>query len=231
MAFALTQTSERKSIDWILFAATLPLLGAGLVTMHTFVGESDVYFQRQLVWIAVALAVFFLVSYVDTRVFRRTYVIMTLFVLTVLSLVTLFTLGHIAGGAQSWYSLGGVSFQPSDPAKIVIILLLSKYFSRRHIEIANVRHIIVSGIYAMLVFVLVFLQPDFGSAIIILMIWFGMIVVSGISKKHFAMVMGAGLVAFLALWLFIFEDYQKQRIVTFINPLTDIQGKIGRAHV
>ena len=71
---------------------------------------------------------------------------------------------------------------------------------------------------------LVALQPYFGSAIIIGLIWLGMVLVSGLSRKHLFLVLALGIIAFGALWLFGFEDYQKQRIMTFLHPLADIHG-------
>ncbi|MDQ5950625.1 MAG: rod shape determining protein RodA, partial [Patescibacteria group bacterium] len=114
--------------------------------------------------------------------------------------------------------------QPSDLAKIALIILLAKYFSKRHVEIANIRHIIVSGAYAMLLFLLVMMQPDLGSGIILFLIWFGMVLVSGISKKHLFSVIAIALISFSLLWVYVFKDYQKQRIMTFVNPLSDVQG-------
>jgi rod shape determining protein RodA len=101
---------------------------------------------------------------------------------------------------------------------------LAKYFSRRHIEIANIRHIIVSGVYAFVFFFLVLLHPDLGSAIIMFLIWLGMVLVSGLSKKHLFALIALVVVGFSLLWFFGFRDYQKERIVNFIHPLSDIQG-------
>jgi rod shape determining protein RodA len=114
--------------------------------------------------------------------------------------------------------------EPVDPIKLVLVLILAKYFSRRHIDIANVKHILISGLYAFILFTLVFLQPDFGSAMIIFCIWIGMVMVSGISKKHLLAVFLILLLTFAGLWFYVFRDYQKQRILTFLNPLTDIRG-------
>lgn len=210
-------------IDWPLFVAALLISLAGLVTMNSFVGDSY-FFSRQVIWILVSLAVFFITSAIDWRFLRRTGVIVGLFLFSCFLLILLFMFGNIVKGAQSWFSLGAFAFQPSDPVKLVLILVLAKYFSKRHVEIAHVRHVVVSGVYAFILFLLVFLQPDFGSAIIIFLIWFGMILVSGVSKKHLMMVVGIGVLSFILLWSFVFQDYQKQRIVTFIHPLTDIQG-------
>lgn len=224
MKFSLIEKLKRSSnIDWILFFATIPLLGAGLVTMDSFVGE-NYFFGKQVIWIAVSFLVFFGLSFFDFRFLKRTNVLVTLFILAIILLLGLLGLTHAIKGAKSWLDFGAFSFQPSDPIKILVILILAKYFSRRHIEIAHIRHIVVSGIYAFIPFVLVFLQPDFGSAIIIAFIWLGMVLVSGISKKHLLAVFLLGAVSFGGLWMFAFEDYQKQRIMTFVNPLTDIQG-------
>jgi rod shape determining protein RodA len=213
----------RTAVDWRLFVPAFLISLAGLVTMNSFSGEEP-FFMRQIIWLLVGLAAFFSASNIDWRLLARTRVVVTLYIVAVVMLLLLFVVGAVSHGAQSWFSLGSFAIQPSDPAKIITILILAKYFSRRHIEIANVRHIIVSGIYASIIGVLVFLQPDFGSAVIIFGIWFGMVLVSGISKKHLLAVAGIAVALTAALWLFAFEPYQKARILTFLSPLSDIQG-------
>ena len=211
-------------IDKVLFFAILPLLGAGLITMNSFVGESNYFFEKQTIWIIISLLVFFTISSLDLGFLKQTSVLVALFVSVCGILTLLLLLGTVTQGAVSWIHFSGFSIQPSDPAKLVIILILAKYFSKRHIEIANIRHIIISGAYTLVLFLLIFLQGDFGSAIIIFFIWLGMITVSGISKKHLAAVFLLGVVSFGGMWTFVFEPYQKDRIMTFIHPLTDIQG-------
>lgn len=210
-------------LDWYIVGALLPILGAGLVTMKSFTGTGS-HFSRQLIWIAVGFIVFYICSFIDFRFLRRTRVIITLFALSILSLLGIFVFGSVVKGAKSWLDFGFFSIQPADPVKLVLILLLAKYFSRRHVEIAHIRHIIVSGSYAFILFALVLLQPDFGSAIVIFLIWFGMVLVSGISKKHLALVFLIGAIAFAGLWNFGFKPYQKARIMNFIHPLADIRG-------
>lgn len=187
-------------------------------------GESGEYFTKQIIWIGVSISVFFILSAFDYRFFKRTSVVVTLFLISILLLLALFVVGQVAKGAQSWFSVGSVSFQPADPIKLVVIILLAKYFSKRHIEIANIRHIFLSGVYVFTIFALVFFQPDFGSALIIFLIWFGMILVSGISKKHLLAVFVLGVIAFVVLWSYLLQDYQKKRVINFIHPLADIRG-------
>lgn len=219
----LLKVISKSRIDWWLLGAVVPLLLAGLVTMNSFTGEGK-FFEYQLVWIGLGFLILLILAFNDFRFLRRTSVIVALFVGIVFLLLALFSVGSTFKGAQSWFDFGGFSFQPSDLAKLVLILLLAKYFSRRHIEIANIRHIIVSGFYTLVLFLLVLFQPDFGGAIVIFLIWLGMVLVSGISKKHLALVFVIGAIAFGGLWTSVFKDYQKQRILTFIHPLTDIRG-------
>lgn len=212
-----------RHFDWVLFWSVIPLIGAGLVTMNSFEVDNQ-FFSKQLIWMTIGISVIIIFSYIDFRFLRRSSVVVFMYILILGLLITLAVVGEVFKGAKSWFDLGFAAFQPVDAAKLVLILILAKYFSRRHIEIANIKHIIISGFYALLLFILVFLQPDFGSAIIIFFIWFGMVLVAGISKKHLLLVFTLGVTVFSILWFFGFADYQKQRIMTFLNPLTDIHG-------
>jgi rod shape determining protein RodA len=212
-----------QGLDWVLICSFLPLIGAGLVTMNSFTGDSSLLF-KQLAWVVVSVVLFFIASFIDFRFLRNRRVSVVLFISACAVLLLLFAVGHVVKGSQSWFDLGLFSFQPADPVKLVLIIVLAKYFSRRHIEIANIRHILISGAYAIIVFSLILVQPDFGSAIIIFLIWLGMVLVSGISKKHILAVFLIGAVAFAGLWGFGFKQYQKDRIMTFVDPTADIHG-------
>ncbi len=212
-----------QAVDPILFVATLPIMAAGLVTMNSFSGSSP-FFVHQIIWIGISFIIFFGISFVDVRFLKRPGVVALLFVAVAALLAMLFVVGHISRGAASWFRVGLFSIEPSDPAQIILVIVLAKYFSRRHIEIANIRHVIVSGVYALIIALLILVQPDLGVAIIILLIWLGMVLVSGLSKKHLATVLAIGLVAFVGLWFFGFKEYQRQRIEIFLHPLTNIQG-------
>ena len=211
------------SIDWILVSAMLLISAAGLVTMSSL-GNESIFFNRQVVWLIISFGIFLTFSLIDFKFLRRTQVITWIFGISVVLLSALFFIGTVAKGAQSWLDFGAFSVQPAEIVKLVLILVLAKYFSRRHVEIRNVRHIIVSGAYAFILFLLVLVQPDFGSALIIFFIWFGMIMVSGLSKKHLLAVFILGIITFVFMWTTILQPYQKARIMTFIHPLQDIRG-------
>jgi rod shape determining protein RodA len=219
-------TIALKRIDWLLVFFVLPLILAGLFTMKSFApgeGESSFFF-RQLVWVGVSFIVFFIFANIDFRFLRRTDVLVTLFLLFSGVLLLLFILGTVTHGAKSWFNLGLLSFQPVDMVKLVLVLILSKYFSRRHVEIKNIKHLFISGVYMAIPLMLVLLQPDFGSGMVLLLIWGGMVLVSGISKTHLTFVTLTGILIFTLLWAFAFAPYQKARILTFLNPLSDIHG-------
>src|SRR3989344_3648974 len=167
-----------RAADHVLIGAIFLISLAGLVTMNSFVGE-NYFFERQIVWVAGGFMTMLLLSTIDWRFLKRTDIVTVLFIFINVVLFFLFFSGHIAKGAQSWFRFGDFSFQQSDFAKLFLILVLAKYFSRRHIEIAHIRHILLSGFYTLIPFILIFLQPDLGSAIIIFFIWLGMIIVSG----------------------------------------------------
>jgi rod shape determining protein RodA len=208
--------------EWPLAAVATALTLLGIFTMNTYGAGSLA--PRQAVWLVVGLCVYFVLSVIDLRFIRRTQVIMAGYIVVIVLLLILLVAVHPVMGARSWFDLGYFSFQPTDLAKLVLIALLAKYFSRRHLEIANVRHIIVSGLYAAVPALLVLLQPDLGTAVILSTIWFGMVLVSGIPKRHLAVVVVLGLTAATGLWFFGLHDYQRARILAFVNPAADIHG-------
>lgn len=212
-----------SSFDLVLFLPALGLTLMGLATMYSHVGDNN-FFNKQLLWITASIVVLVLAAIPDYRLLRSGNTIFYFFLGAVALLALVLFIGEITLGAQSRFNLGFFSLQPSDPAKIVLILVLAKYFAKRHEQIGDFKHIIISGIYALGIFGLVFIQPDFGSAAILFLVWFGMVLVSGIKLRHLLTVFVIGLVTFAAMWQFIFFDYQKERIMTFIDPLADIQG-------
>lgn len=216
-------TSSSRKMDWLVVFAVVPIIAAGLITMKSFTGESG-FFDRQIIWAIVSFVAFFLASRIDVRFLKQSNIALGVYIISVLFLVAVLIAGNTVNGAKSWFSFGAFSFQPSDVVKIALILLLAKFYSRRHVEIKHVKHVLISGLYALVPLTLIFIEPDFGSAIIVFLIWFGMTLVSGISKKHLAVVFLLMLTAFGGLWMFVFKPYQKERVINFLNPYYDVRG-------
>ena len=214
---------KKISIDWWIVASIIMLMFFGSITMGSLSGD-DGYLIKQSIWSLVAICILFITSKADVSFLKRPWIMFGLYIAANVVLFLVIMLGHTAKGATSWFQLGGISFQPSDLVKIVLILILAKYLSRRHVEFANIRHLLITGLYTLIPCLLVFLQPDFGSAVIFGCIWFGMMMVSGLSKKHLLLLTAAGLIVGGVLWGFVFKPYQKARIMNFLNPLADVRG-------
>lgn len=213
----------RFFIDWTLFLPAVVLALIGILTMSTF-GQGESLAPRQLVFLCIAAGVYVTISHLDMRFIRRTPVVMALYTFSLILLAALLLFADPIYGARAWFSIGSISFQPADLAKLSLVILLAKYLSRRHVEIGDYRHILVSGAYALTLTILILLEPDMGNAIIFGVLWLSLMLVSGISKKHLAAIGIVVLVAGSVLWFEGLKPYQRTRIISFINPASDIRG-------
>ena len=210
-----------QQYDFTLLLAIVPLALGGIVTMMSF-SDTSANALHQSLWFLIGGIAVFVISRMNVRFLRDSRYISLVYIASLFLLVFVLATSRI-NGAKSWFSLGGFAFQPVDMVKLLVILMLAKYFSRRHVEIRNIKHLVISALYALVPIGLIMLQPDFGSAMIIAVLWLGMALVAGISKKHLAILGGIAIVVFTASWIFLFKPYQKDRIITFVNPGHDIR--------
>lgn len=207
---------------WPLLATAVTLSLLGVLTIDPFV--SSALASRQLIFVAIGIVVYAVCSVIDMRFIRRTPVIISVYVVSVVLLCLVLVVGHRTMGAKSWFNFGPIAFQPADLAKLAMIALLAKYFSRRHMEMGNLAHVAISGLYSISIILLILVQPDLGAAIIFVTIWFGMVLVSGIPFRHLVVVCLIGAVAAAGLWTVGLKPYQRTRVLSFLNPAADIQG-------
>lgn len=221
----LARTSPLRALlrTWPLLATAVVLSLLGVLTMHPFDGTPSLA-PRQLIFIGLGILVYIVCANIDMRFIRRAPVIMWSYIFTLALLVLVLIVGQEINGAQSWFDFGFFAFQPADFAKIVVIALLAKFFSRRHMEMGNLWHVIISGAYTAAIVLLILVQPDLGTAVILMTMWFGMIIVSGTPRKYLLLVGIVGLITATGLWLFGLQDHQRERIMTFVNPAADITG-------
>lgn len=212
-----------KTYDWWIVGSVLLLTAAGLVTITSF-EETSSLFIRQLSWIGIGVVLCIGISITDVRFLRESRYVTVLYIFSLLLLLLVLMVGRTIKGAQSWFDFGAFSLQPTDFAKLFIVLVLSKYFARRHIAIGQLKHLAISALYVLLPIILILLQPDFGSTLIIGLLWIGLALIAGIARKHIVIVGSIIVVAFAAAWLFFFQPYQKARIISFIQPTSDIRG-------
>lgn len=173
---------------------------------------------QQLVFAVIGLAGYFFVRWFDYRAISS-YIKILYWVIVVLLAVTWF-IGFETRGSTRWISLGPVNFQPSEFAKPIMILTLAWFWSKNP---ASWMAILKSGLYALPVFLLVFIQPDLGTSLTIFAIWAGLLVASNISFKKILLFILAGALIIPSSW-FIMHDYQRERIISFVSPQQDPQG-------
>ncbi len=217
------QAFFRRIDPWIV----LPIMFIGaisVVTMFSYSG-ADTFGQRQIIWLGLGLLVYAITAlFANRTLFEHSRLLVIFYGIAASLLIVVLVAGVTINGAKSWIPLGFFSFQPADFAKIALILILAKYLTRRHVVIHNIRHIIITACYLGLFAALILLQPDFGSTMVLVGLWFAILFVSGISRKHLVILVTVGILASVVAWLFIFKPYQKARIMSFVHPLSDVRG-------
>ena len=218
----MTIFSELKRLDWVLIAASSLLVGIGLLSIYSssLSREDFSNFHKQAIFFIIGIVLMFLFSFLDWRILREnSYLILILYFCCLFGLAGLFFFAPEIKGVKSWYRIGLITIAPIEYTKIVLVILLAKYFSKYHVEMYRFRHILFSGFYILLPSVLIFLQPDLGSVLILLLLWVGVLLISGIKLRHFLILTLCGLLIFAFLWSFFLRDYQKERIISFVNPV------------
>lgn len=223
-SFSNTIKRHFAGIDLPLFAAVAALCLFSVFNLYGIGGTQNPYFSKQVIFVALGLMLLVLFSSFNYR-YLKNYSL-TVFVLYLVSLVLLMApfLFHSIRGVRSWIVIGGLTFEPAEFVKLVLIIIMAKYFSQRHIHINDWRHVLVSGLYCGVPILITLVQPDLGSAIILFFIWLGMLLAVGLNKRQvFALALMLLVTAALG-WTFVLKPYQKVRIVSFLHPGSDPRG-------
>jgi rod shape determining protein RodA len=141
-----------------------------------------------------------------------------LYVLVLAMLGIVFLIGQVSGGAQRWLAAGAV--QPSELSKVLIIIVLAKHLADREDRLDEFRTVLTSLGVAAVPMILIYLQPDLGTALTLAAIWVAMIWMAGVRFRHLLILGAAGLATLPLVW-FNLEDYMKQRLMLFVNPASD----------
>ena len=188
-------------------------------------GKAGVGFvEKQIIWFVVGIIAAALVASIDFDTFTRYSGRIYGFINILLFLVI--TVAKPIKGAQRWLSFGPIQIQPSEFAKIAMIICLAIFLVSRRDEIRSFRTFINSFLYLLLPMLLIFKQPDLGTSLVLMAIWIFMIFVMGTDLKNILLFIGAGLLLVLFVWYTpgILKDYQRERVITFIDPSADPRG-------
>ncbi len=213
-----------KNIDRFLFVLSITLVIFGLVSIYStsFDSAKFVNFEKQVIFsvagIFLMISAMFVLDYRGLKSYSG-----VLYLAAVLLLFFTIFFAERTRGVYSWINIGAFNFQPAEFIKIVLVIILAKYFSIKNA--GDFRYVVISGIYSGILIALIALQPDFGMAAIFLIIWVSMSIAGGMKLKHLAVVFvilaGIGVLS----WNFVLKDYQKDRVTTFLQPEKDPLGR------
>ncbi|MDI6892125.1 MAG: putative lipid II flippase FtsW [Actinomycetota bacterium] len=204
----------------LLLFGLIMILSASSVMAYAKEGDSYYYLKRQLLWALVGLAAMGIFSRFNYRNFRKLSVAGIILALFCLVLVLIPNIGRAAGGASRWLPLGPFAFQPSEFAKLAIILYVADVLTQRRGEIHDLTQLLVPVVPVVgFASALVILQPDMGTAVAICFVSYVLVFLAGARLRH---VFGLGVAGSLAALFFIFsEEYRRQRFIAFLNPWVD----------
>lgn len=212
-------------LDWLIIIIVVLLVSLGLLALYSvsFVENSInlSYLQKQITAIIIGLSVMFFLSFYDYRAID--FYSTKLYFLIIAVLLAVIFWGVRVRGTVGWIGLGEFNIQPVEIAKIVMIIFLASFMTKKKTRMSAFMRTVTSVVLVSIPVILVLRQPDFGSAAIIVAIWIGMLSVSGIDRKNLLVLALIGAVVFSAGW-FLLKDYQRSRIRNFITPYEDPRG-------
>lgn len=219
-----------RNFDLILLTTTVVLLifGVAMVQSATLrTGTSwpslDSLAMRQAIFAVVGIGAMFLLARIDYRFLETFTVPLYIFIIVLLGVV--FAIGHTSFGAQRWIDTGLVTLQPSELAKLIVILVLAKFFSDHEGKMGNPLNILLAIVYTAIPLGLIYLQPDLGTSLVVVAIWLGMIIVIGTPIIYFIIGIAVSVPTTILAWQFLLQDYMRQRFLIFLNPESDPLGQ------
>lgn len=223
------RTGRLVNIDFTLLFCTLAATVVGVLMVYSATEVSrdgtlglDDFAVKQALYGGIGIVLMLVLSRLDYRFLESFTLPLYFLVLGLLGLVGL--LGVISYGSQRWLNLGLFPIQPSELAKLAVIVMLAKIFADHERERAKLKWFILGGAIAAVPAVIVFRQPDLGTAIMVVVIFFGMSVGARIPGRFFATVGVLAIPAIWAFWTFVMHDYQRDRFLTFLHPEADPSG-------
>ena len=211
----------------MLIGSSLGLVAIGALSIYSSsVARNDFSnFEKQLVFFAGGFLAMFIVSFFDYRLLRNNpYLILFLYLAGIAALTGLFLFAPEIRGTRAWYRIGDISIDPIEYIKIILVILLAKYFAIRHIEVYRMRHIFFTGIYFLIPIVLIAFQPNLGPVLILGILWIVLLLVAGIRFRHLFGILALGILVFALGWSFFLLEHQKSRIASFLEPELDPLG-------
>lgn len=212
-------------LDWVILVTIILLLAVGLLALYSVSrGDSGTdlgNFKKQLISATIGIILMFVVAFFDYR--ALSFFSTKLYFITLLVLFLVLFFGTTIRGTTGWIGLGSFHIQPVEVAKLAMIIFLASFFSKKKSQLSIIVRITASVILIFFPVFLIIKQPDFGSAMVIVVSWAVMLSISGISRKNLLILFLLGSTLAYSSW-FLLRPYQKERLVNFINPYNDPRG-------
>ena len=220
----MTFSEKLSRFSLTLFIPMCVVLAFSIIVLFSAGGGSWKPFAvSQLLKIIFGMAIFFFVSFSNIKTWIKSAYFIYAIALIFVVMVTFF--GDVGMGAQRWLSFGGINIQPSEFIKIALVLALARYFAwQNSVELSQFKNYIVPIFMLFVPFILICAQPDLGTGISLALITVGMFYIVGANKKWFLIAGILGVLAMPVVWYGAMHDYQRSRIITFINPELDAKG-------
>ncbi len=214
--------AKLQNINYLLLALIVTLFFIGLAALYSISnGDFNSWPLKHSQRFILGLIIFFIVILFDLRIiFGYAYII---FILSILSLIIIPFFGIESNGATRWISIAGISLQPSEFVKYTLVLALAKYFHSINNDNSFVKTLIIPLIITTVPVLLVIIQPDLGTALIILLGGISLFWISGLHYKYFMVGLFSIICSLPLLWQYL-KEYQKDRVLTFFNPERDPLG-------
>jgi rod shape determining protein RodA len=210
-------------LDWALVGALLALTGMGIVMIYSATQSSAPrLYISQIYALALGLAAMLVALSIDYRTLADRSHFIYVGILALLVYVLLF--GAVRGGAKRWIPLGVFNLQPSEFAKIAVALVLAKFFGENRRGNPTTTDLLIAGGLAALPLVLIAKQPDLGTAVTIIPVFLAVAYVAGLPMRVLGIIAVVAVLAAPVAWKFALKDYQRQRVLTFIDPSKDTHG-------
>jgi rod shape determining protein RodA len=212
-----------RDLDWPLLLITLIICGLGVLQIYSATRDTrwEDAWWKQLIWIGVALALMWVVTSIDYHTLLGQ--IPLLYTLSVTSLVGVLLVGRLVFGSRRWIRILGVNLQVSEFVKLVIILVVARYVSELRSDEIKPRDLLKLGGLVGIPAMLVISQPDLGTGLTYLPILAVGILIAGVQWRYLAIVALVGALTLPVGW-YLLKDYQRQRLVTFLDPSGDPRG-------
>lgn len=220
----MTLSEKLSRFSWALFIPMCVVLIFSIVVLFSAGGGAwHPFALSQLSKIIFGMAIFFLVAFSNIKTWIKSAYFIYAIALILILLVTF--VGDVGMGAQRWLSLGFINIQPSEFIKIALVLALARYFAwQNSVELSQFKNYLVPVLMLLVPFLLICAQPDLGTGLSLALITVGMFYIVGANKKWFLIAGILGLLALPVIWYGGMHDYQRSRIIIFINPELDARG-------